>query len=82
MENNQVKKKIANAIIYYFKLLVVSVILTLLGILVAYLLENTKYDTGWGFFLDDVPVFILMVFAVILLLDFIIKIVKWVLKYK
>ncbi|MCB0745878.1 MAG: hypothetical protein KDC90_00310 [Ignavibacteriae bacterium] len=82
MENNQVKKKIANTIIYYFKLLVVSVILTLLGILVAYLLEDTKYDTGWGFFLDDVPFLILMAFGGILLLDFIIKIVKWVLKYK
>ena len=76
------KKKIANTIIYYFKLLVVSVILTLLGILVAYLLEDTKYDTGWGFFLDDVPFLILMAFGGILLLDFIIKIVKWVLKYK
>ena len=82
MENNQVKKKIANTIIYYLKLLVVSVILTLLGILVAYLLEDTKYDTGWGFFLDDVPFLILMAFGGILLLDFIIKIVKWVLKYK
>lgn len=82
MENKQLNKKIANTIIHYFKLIVVSVILTLTGILIAYLLKGTKYDTGWGFFLDDIPILIFMVLAVIVMIDIIMKIVKWVLKNK
>lgn len=82
MENNIQKKKIANTIIHYFKLLVISIILTFIGILISYLLENTKYDTGWGYFLDDIPVFVFIVFIGFVLVDKTIKIVKWVQKHK
>lgn len=82
MENNLQKKKIANTIIHYFKLIVLSIILTFIGILISYLLENTNYDTGWGYYLNDIPILIFMVFSGALLVDTTIKILKWISKHK
>lgn len=76
MENSLQKKKIANAIIHYFKLIILSMILTLIGILISYVLEDTDYDTGWGYFLDDIPIFIFIVFIGVVFVDTTIKICK------
>jgi len=82
MEDNLHKNKIANAIVHYFKLIVLSIILTFIGISISYLLEDTNYDTGWGYFLDDIPVFLFIVFIGVISVDTTIKIIKWISKHK